>query len=70
MKRTKQTIINRRIMHRYQEKYRLWSRYNPHFPILRIRPSNFDWDVAEWLKYSRSSVLCFKPKGETIICKR
>lgn len=65
MKRSKQTIINRRIMHRYQQQYNLWKRYWLHFPILKIRPYDFEWDEAEWLKYSRGSVLCFKEKGET-----
>ena len=66
MKRTKQTIINRRIMHRYQQQYRLWQRYWLHFPILKIRPYDFEWNAEEWLKYGGyGSVLCFEEKGET-----
>lgn len=52
-------------MHRYQQQYNLWKRYWLHFPILKIRPYDFEWNEAEWLKYSRGSVLCFKEKGET-----
>lgn len=57
MKRTKQTIINRRIMHRYQLKYRLWQCYLP-FPILRINTSIVDnWDSTKWLEYARQGII-------------
>ena len=59
MKRSKEIIINRRIMHRYQQQYRLWRPIIMGMPILRIntdtiRNARFD---EEWLKYARQGIL-------------
>ena len=61
MKRSKQTIINRRIMHRYQQQYRIWHKYVKALPLLRIDP-NIKWNETEWLKYCRAGVLLIKTK--------
>lgn len=63
MKRSKQTIINRRIMHRYQQKYRLWQRYLP-FPILRNTSIVDNWDSTKWLEYARQGVIILTKGGD------
>ena len=61
MKRSKQTIINRRTMHRYQQQYRLWHRIASTMPLLRIDTSIIDdWSSTEWVKYCRQGVIFIK----------
>ena len=56
MKRSKETIINRRSMHRYQEQYRLWRYKILVRPLLNI-PANLKWDQTKWLEYCKSGIL-------------
>lgn len=58
MKRSKETITNRRIMHRYQQKYRLWRPIIMGLPILRINADVVEkFDEKEWQRLCRQSVL-------------
>lgn len=59
MKRSKEIIINRRIMHRYQEKYKLW-RHIVLFRPLLINTNTEGWDENAWLEYTKAGVIIFK----------
>lgn len=67
MKRSKQTIINRRIMHRYQQQYHLWVHIIGKHPLLYI-PVGYKpaFDIDNWIKYCRSGVILINEKGDNL----
>ena len=72
MKRSKEIIINRRIMHRYQQQYRLWKPIIMGIPILRINTDtirNVRFD-EKWLKYARRGILLLNNEEKSITVRR
>lgn len=59
MKRNKLIITNRRIMHRYQEKYKLWRHIVLFRPLLLINTNTEGWDEKAWLEYTKNGVIIF-----------
>lgn len=58
MKRSKETITNRRIMHRYQQQYQLWRPIIMGMPILSINTDVGEkFDEKEWLRLCLQGVL-------------
>lgn len=58
MKRSKEIIINRRIMHRYQQQYRLWKPIIMCMPILRINTDIVEKnDKKEWARLCRQNLI-------------
>lgn len=67
MKRTKQVITNRRIMHRYQQKYKLWRHIISAFPLLRINICEKPWNTQDWMKYARQGIIIIDNKQQSTI---